>query len=418
MFLSTRTILLICQVWLLCCALLAGNAVKAQSTNAAFLGVVTDPGGEPMPGATVQVQNEATGFRTATATQADGRYQLRQLPLGGPYVVTVSMIGYAAQQRKGLFLNQGDQITLKFALSEATTELTAVEVKSDRIIDQVQNFGAATSVTANQIKNLPLENRNFQNLVALSPLQGNGSLGGARSGATNITIDGSNARSPLWAGATGVTGAMPYAISQEAIREFEVSTNEYDVTQGRQAGGAVNAVTKSGTNQFSGSAFVYHYNDQLQSQYDIRGNRRTADFSRYQWGFSLGGPIIKDKLHFFTAFDRQDESRPAYITDIQSEADEARLGVRLDTLSKAIDVARRLYGVGPGPQVGQFANKTTANTLFLRLDWTLNERHKLTFRNNLTSWNSPINSGDNSDIVLRETYNSQKARSYTGLVSL
>jgi len=317
-----------------------------------------------------------------------------------------------------LFLNQGDQVTLKFELSEATTELSAVEVKSDRLIDQVQNFGAATSVTASQIRNLPLENRNFQNLVALSPLQGNGSLGGARSGATNITIDGGNARSPLWAGATGVTGGMPYAMSQEAIREFEVSTNEYDVTQGRQAGGAVNAVTKSGTNQLSGSAFVYHYNDRLQSQYDIRANRRTADFSRYQWGFSLGGPIIKDKLHFFTAFDRQDESRPAYLTDIQGEADEARLGVRRDTLEKAIGVARQLYGVAATPQVGQFANKTTANTLFLRFDWTLSERHRLTFRNNFTSWDSPINSGDNNDIVLRETFNSQKARSYTGLASL
>jgi len=398
--------------------LLLSLAGRAQSTNASFLGVVTDAKNEPLPGATVQIRNESTGFRTGTATLADGRYQLRQLPLGGPYTVTVTMVGYATQQKAGFMLNQGDQITVRFQLAEAMTDLQEVSVKANRIIDQVQRFGASTAVTAAQIKNLPLENRNFNNLVNLSPLQGNGALGGARSGSTNITIDGGNARSPLWAGATGVTGSMPYAMSQEAIREFEVATNEYTVTQGRQAGGAVNAVTKNGTNVWSGSAFTFAQNDQLQSRNDIRGNRRTADFDRYQWGFSLGGPIIKDKLHFFTAFDRQDERRPAFITDIQNATDEQRFGIRRDTLLKAIDIARRVYGVSQNPQVGQFSNKTTANTLFARFDWTISDKHKLTFRNNFTSWNNPINSGDNSDIVLRETFNKQTARSYTGLASL
>lgn len=405
--------------WLLLCSLLLlAVSARSQNTNASFAGVVTDAKGEPLPGVTIQVRNESTGFRTGTQTQADGRYQLRQLPLGGPYVVSVSMIGYTTQQKTGFMLNQGDQIAINVGLVEEATNLQEVEVKANRIIDQVQRFGASTAITANQIKNLPLENRNFNNLVALSPLQGNGALGGARSGSTNITIDGGNARSPLWSGATGVTGSMPYAISQEAIREFEVATNEYDVTQGRQTGGAVNAVTKFGTNQLSGSAFLFAQNDKLQSKYDIRGNPRTVNFDRYQWGFSLGGPIIRDKLHFFTAFDRQDERRPAFITDIQNEIDEQRFGIRRDTLNKAIEIARRLYGVSSSPQVGQFPNKTTANTLFVRFDWTLNDKHKLTFRNNLTSWDSPINSGDNSDIVLRETFNTQTAQSYTGLVSL
>ncbi len=399
-------------------SLLLAGAVRAQSTNASFIGQVMDARNEPLPGATVQIRNEGTGFRTGTATGADGRFQLRQLPLGGPYTVTVTMVGFGTQKREGFMLNQGDQITVRFSLAEAANDLQEVSVKANRIIDQVNRFGASTAVTALQIKNLPLENRNFNNLVNLSPLQGNGALGGARSGSTNITIDGGNARSPLWAGATGVTGSMPYAMSQEAIREFEVATNEYSVTQGRQAGGAVNAVTKNGTNVWSGSAFTFAQNDKLQSPNDIRGVKRSANFDRYQWGFSLGGPIIRDKLHFFTAFDRQDERRPAFITDIQNEGDEQRLGIRRDTLAKAIDIARRLYGVSQNPQVGQFDNKTTANTLFARFDWTVNDRHKVTFRNNLTSWDSPINSGDNSDIVLRETYNTQKARSYTGLVSL
>lgn len=391
----------------------------AQSTNASFIGTIQDEKGQPLPGVTIQVRNESTGFRTATATQTDGRYQLRQLPLGGPYTVTVSMVGYATQKREGLELNQGDQVTVKFDLKEDTQQLQEVTIKADRLINQVQQFGASTSVNAAQIKNLPLEGRNFAGLVSLSPLAGSGlSLGGARSGTTNITIDGGNGRSPLWAGPTGVTGGMPYAISQEAIREFSVATNDYDVTQGRQTGGSVNAVTKFGTNTLSGSAFTFVQNDRLQSKYDIRGVPRTASFDRYQWGFSLGGAIVKDKLHFFTAFDRQDQTSPVVIADINNAEDEARFGIRKDTLDKFMRVARQLYGLGSGQQVGQFTNKTTANTLFVRLDWTLNDKQKLTFRNNLTSWNSPINSGDNSDIVMRESYNTQQAQSYTGLLSL
>jgi hypothetical protein len=392
------------------------TVANAQSTDASFLGMITDDKGEPLPGVTIGIKNESTGFKTGTLTQADGRFQFRQLPLGGPYTVTASFVGYASKQSSELYLNQGSKVVVDFQLTESSTQLNEVIV-TEKFVDDVKSFGAATKVTANNIKNLPLEGRNFSGLARLSPLAGAdpSSLAGQRSGSTNITIDGGNARSPLWA---GTAGSGPYAISQEAIREFEVVTNAYDVSQGRQAGGAVNAVTKSGTNTFTGAVFGYGRADELSSNYDIRGVKRTQNFSTYQWGFSLGGPIIKDKLHFYTAFDRQDAQAPVVITDINNEADERRFGIRKDTLEKAIAIARRLYGVSDNPQVGQFGNKTTNNTLFVRFDWTLNDKHKLTFRNNLTSFDAPINSGDNSSIVLRETYNKQLARSYTGLVSL
>ncbi len=404
--------------WLLCWGtfiLLLPNA-NAQSTDASFTGVITDDKGEALPGVTIAIKNESTGFRTGTLTQADGRYQFKQLPLGGPYTVSASFVGYANKQSSELYLNQGSRVVVDFQLTEATTQLNEVIV-TEKFVDDVKSFGAATKVTANNIKNLPLEGRNFEGLVRLSPLQGGNdlALGGQRRGSTNITIDGGNARSPLWA---GTAGSGPYAISQEAIREFEVVTNAYDVTQGRQAGGAVNAVTKSGTNTFTGSLFAFGRADELASKYDIRGNARTQNFSTYQWGFSFGGPIIKDKLHFFTAYDRQDSQAPVVIADITNEEDERRFRIRKDTLDKAIAIARQLYGVGNGPQVGQFGNKTTNNTLFARFDWTINDKHKLTFRNNLTSFNAPINSDDNSDIDLRETWNKQETRSYTGLLSL
>lgn len=388
-----------------------------QATNASFRGLITDSKGQALIGATVQVRNESTGFYTGTTTQVDGRYNLLQLPLGGPYTITVSYTGYSEQQFKGYTLNQGNTINLDVKLQEESMQLEEMVISANKLINDVKSFGASTAVSANQIKALPLEGRNFSGLVALSPLQGNGAanLGGHRSGSTNITVDGGNFRSPLWA---GTSGGGPQQISQEAIREFAVSTNDYDVTQGRQGGGAVNAVTKNGTNELQGTFFFYNRADELASQNDIRGVRRNIDFTTNQWGFSLGGPIVKDKLHFFVAFDRQDQTEPVNNADIQSADDEIRLGIRKDTLNKFIDIARRVYGVGSGPQVGLFERKTTSNVIFGRLDYTINDKHKLTFRNNLTTWNNPLNSSDNSNINLREVWNQQEARSYTGLVSL
>ncbi|MGI8636099.1 MAG: carboxypeptidase regulatory-like domain-containing protein, partial [Segetibacter sp.] len=263
-----------------------------------------------------------------------------------------------------------------------------------------------TSITSGQIKTLPNEGRNFTRLNSLSPLQGatNFSLGGQRQTGTNITIDGMNAKNQ-WTNGTVAEG--PYAISLEAIREYKIVTNSYDVSQGRQSGGSINAVTKSGTNKFEGSAFMYFRNNALSSPYDIRGVKREQNFSNYQTGFSLGGPVIKDKLHFFIAYDRQDAAQPLVIADIKDASDEARLGIRKDTLDRLLKIASDLYGV-KGRQVGQFDRKTTTNTAFIRLDWQINKKHKLTLRSNTTHYISPFNDGDNSNINLIESYNNFK----------
>lgn len=180
----------------------------------------------------------------------------------------------------------------------------------------------------------------------------------------------------------------------------------------------MNAVTKAGTNELSGSAFVYHRNDKLASQFDIRCNERTQDFYHYQWGFSPAGPIIKNKMHFFMAFERQDAGDPVFITDINTPDDERRLGVKSDTLNKALDIVRRLYGVSDAQQVRQFSTKTVANTIFARIDWQLNNRNKLTIRNNFTDWTNPLRVNDNSNINLAEVYSDFTSRENGILASL
>lgn len=257
----------------------------AQGTQAIITGTVVDNKGESVIGATIQVKNESTGFFTGSITNDKGEYTIKQLPLGSPYTVTASYIGYGEQKKTGYALNQGDMLRVDFKLAEESVEIQAVEVVANSLKNMVPKIGAATSISAQNITKLPVNGRNFTSLMDLSPLSSGGNIAGQLSSSTNYTIDGMTAKGTVASGTT--SGA--YTISMEAVREFEVVTNQYDVTNGRSGGGTVSAVTKSGTNTFTGSVFGFGRADWLSSSYDIRGNKSTSDFSTYQYGFSLGG---------------------------------------------------------------------------------------------------------------------------------
>lgn len=392
---------LVTLLMLLCCF---SAAVKAQgSTQAIITGTVVDEFGETVIGATIQVKNESTGFFTGSMTNEKGEYIIKQLPLGSPYTVTASFIGYGEQKKTGYSLNQGDMLRVDFKMQEASVEIEAVEVVANSLKNTVPKIGAATSVTAKDIAKLPVNGRNFTSLVDLSPLSTGSSLSGQLASSTNFTIDGMSAKNPTSGGTTNRNGG-PYAISMEAVREFEVVTNQYDVTYGRSGGGAVSTVTKSGTNTLTGSAFVYGRADWLSSPYDIRGNDRDASFSTYQYGATLGGPIIKNRAHFFLAWDHQADSRPLQIADIKSAADEKRYNVTQSTLDQYLEIARNKYGVAGSPQFGSFDKKQATDAVFARIDWQLNATNLLTIRDNYVNDRNKQALGDNSSINLYEVY--------------
>lgn len=379
-----------------------GTMAYAQTTQASIVGKVTGPGSTAQEKVKVTIVNESTGFRTETETNSKGEYIFKEIPLGGPYTIIVN-----DDKKEGYNVNFGDQVTVNMDLGN---EKTIEEVKiTGNLKNKIGNLGAATAISAKNISMLPVNGRNFTNLAELSPLSGKGgNLSGQLGSSTNFTIDGMTAKNPTSAGSTTSRSGAPFSISIEAVREFKITTNQYDVTLGKSGGGTVSAVTKSGTNKFSGSAWEYLRTNWLSSPYDIRGNKRNNDFSTSQFGFSLGGPIIKNKLHFFVAWDHQLDSRPLVIADIKSPDDEKRFNTTTQTLNQFLDIARAKYGVGSSPQFGTFDKVRNSDAGFLRLDWQINEKHLLTLRNNFTYDLNKNGLGDNTNINFFESYGNDK----------
>ncbi len=392
------------------------TAVQAQTSQAGITGTISDEKKDPIPGATVQVRNESTGFNTTTLTNQKGEYTFKQLPLGGPYTINVTYVGYGAQKRSGYTLNLSDLLQLDIQMQTTNNTLNIVEVNANRMQNNIPNLGASTSVNARNIQKLPVNGRNFTSLIDLSPLSRGGSISGQLATSTNYTIDGMSAKNPTFGGTAAPSS--PYSISIEAVREFKVVTNQYDVTYGRSGGGTINTATKSGTNTLSGSAFTFMRADELSSPYDTRGNKRNVPFSTYQYGFSLGGPIIKDKAHFFVAYDNQRDARPLQIADIQGPEDEVRYAVSQTTLNNFLSIGRNKYGLAASPQTGSFDKKENTTTVFARLDFQLNSRNLLTVSNNYVYDLNNQNIGDNTAITLYETYGTTRNKSNSTLATL
>ncbi|GAB4023240.1 TonB-dependent receptor [Spirosoma koreense] len=401
--------------WLVC---FCGQSASAQTTQASISGVILDSQKAPLPGATVQVRNESTGFTTGTVTNAQGDYSFKELPLGGPYTIRATFIGYGEQTRTGYALNQGDAIRLNLTMQETDQTLEVVQVVASGLKNKTENLGAATAISAKSIAALPVNGRNFTSLMDLSPLSRGGNISGQLGSSTNYTIDGMNAKNPTSAGSTTSRSGAPYSISIEAVREFKVITNQYDVIYGRSGGGIVSAVTKAGTNKLTGSVFNYTRADWLSSPYDIRGNNRTNKFATNQYGFSLGGPIIKDKLHYFVVWDHQQDSRPLIIADVQSPADENRFNVTRSTLDQFVSIARSKYGVANSPQYGTFDKVRGSDAAFARIDWQINKNNLLTIRDNYTNDRNKLGLQDNTSINIYESYGNDFNRDNSLLATL
>lgn len=265
----------------------------AQVTTAQINGVINDDAETGLFGANVVAEHLPTGSAYGTNTLDNGRYNLPNLRVGGPYKITVSYVGFETQTMENVYLNVGDKLKLNFSLKSAATELTAIEIKGTAGgIFQSDRTGASTNISKNQIKTMPTISRSTADLTRLTPSSDGLSFGGRNNQYNNFTLDGSIFNNPFGLDAAtpgGQTNAQP--VSLDAIDQIQVDIAPYDVTKAGFTGASVNAVTKSGTNEFHGTVFGFYRNQDLTGTKVKGQDVYKADLKHLQAGFSVGGPI-------------------------------------------------------------------------------------------------------------------------------
>ena len=274
--------------------------VMAQITTSSMAGKVTldDANGEEVIGATVVAVHEPSGTRYTTVTNASGRFTINGMRTGGPYEVTVSYIGFQSKVVKGIILQLAETYNLAVWLSEDATQLSEIVISGKASKFAAEKTGASTNITSAQITNMPTVSRSITEFTRLSPYGGNGmSFAGADGRTANFTVDGANFNNNFGLNAGLPGGGNP--ISIDAIEELQVVVSPYDVRQTNFIGGGVNAITKSGTNTYKGTAYIYHQNENMQGdavyREQITGAREKNQVTTY--GFTLGGPIQRNSTH-------------------------------------------------------------------------------------------------------------------------
>ncbi|MDP2088372.1 MAG: carboxypeptidase regulatory-like domain-containing protein [Flavobacteriaceae bacterium] len=368
------------QLIFLFAALMLSLSSYAQVTTAQVQGVILDDSEMGLFGANVVAEHLPTGSTYGTNTLDNGRYNIPNLRVGGPYKITISFVGFETQTMDNVFLNVGDKLKLNFTLKGAATELATIEIKATAGgIFQSDRTGASTNISKNQIKTMPTISRSTADLTRLTPSSDGHSFGGRNNQMNNFTLDGSIFNNPYGLDAAtpgGQTNAQP--VSLDAIDQIQVDIAPYDVTKAGFTGASVNAVTKSGTNEFHGTVFGFYRNQDLTGGKVKGENVFKGDLKHLQAGFSLGGPIIKDKLFFFANAEMEDRS------DLGSNFLAKRSGLTGDRVSRVeaadLDLVSQTLKNRFGYETGAYENyiHDTKNVKALvKLDWNINDIHTL-----------------------------------------
>lgn len=388
--------------------LLASTSLGAQGvTTGGVGGTVTDPSNNALANVQVQVTNRATGSTAMSVTRDNGRYSIVGLEVGSGFTVVVRRIGFAPQTRDGIVVSLSQTTRVDFIMSEQAAQISAVTVTATNDGFESSNTGTKQSVGDTVLQRLPTQNRQLTDFIKLVPqvsTSGAGySAGGMSNRMNNVQIDGASERDVFGLGSTGQPGGQISAksVSIEAVKEFQVLLAPFDVRQGNFGGLLLNAVTKSGTNEFHGSVFYDYRNERFGRNTPVL---RSTQFDRGQLAFSMGGAIIKNKLHFFFADELKDENVPL------SGPYEGQPANATSPLQIATTDLRRFEQIMAGAPYALTAVGTTnvvngprpQHNPFLRFDYRLNDNHRLVLR---------VNYGD-----AKQEFRSQNNRSSSTMV--
>ncbi|MFV8269210.1 TonB-dependent receptor [Flavobacterium sp. GT2N3] len=364
----------------------ANSEVYAQgNTTSSISGNVYDKDSQTLPGASILATHTPSGTRYTASTDGNGNFRISNMRVGGPYQILITFVGFKTFEGTDVYLQLGETKDFKVVLQEESNELQEVVVRTSR--DNTfnsQRTGAQTVINSDKIKALPSLSRNISDFARLTPqaqLRGDDvlSIGGQNNRFNAIYIDGAVSNDVFGLAANGTnggqTGVSP--ISIDAIEQFQVSVAPYDVKLSGFAGGAISAITRSGTNNFEGSAYFFNRDESLAAKTPpslagTNGRKKLADFSAQTYGVRAGGALVENKLFYFVNYERQDNETPQpFDLSTYTGLSGSRLGELRTKLTS--------YGYDPG----SFDNNVrtlVSDKLIGKIDWNINDNHKLSLK--------------------------------------
>ena len=386
-----------CFLLALAAMFVGGGIISAQVTTSSLNGLVVDESGAPAIGVAVLATHEPSGTIYTVITNEDGRYTINGMRSGGPYSVEFSCLGFQTMTFTEVTLQLAQTYNLNVTMKEDSEMLSeAVVIATGASKFAAEKTGASTNISNEQMAALPTISRSITDITRLSPYGGNGmSFAGTDGRTANFTVDGANFNNNF-----GLSDGLPGGgtpISIDAIEEVQVVISPYDVRQTNFIGGGVNAITKSGTNTFKGSAYIYHRNENMRGNavdgQDIAGARDRDRMTTY--GVTLGGPIVKNKLFFFVNYEYSKvptiANRWRASTDGEMNANAYISRTTVEDLTTVSNFVKEKYGYDTGSFTSFPADESNQKIL-VRLDWNIAANHHLAVRYNYTlnkGWNSP-----------------------------
>ncbi|MDZ4683184.1 MAG: carboxypeptidase regulatory-like domain-containing protein [Saprospiraceae bacterium] len=364
------------------CCLLAGTGhLHAQATTSTLNGIVTDEKGEALIAATVVATHEPSGTLYGVTTREDGRYTIPNMRVGGPYKVEASYVGYKSEAYTDVSMVLAQKLTLNFVLESQSQDLSEVVVtgQSDLVLNN-ERTGAATSINSDLLQRLPTISRSASDYYRLTPASDGNSFGGRNDQYNNFSLDGSIFNNPFGLDAAtpgGQTDAQP--ISLDAIEQIQISLAPYDVTQSGFTGASIDAVTKSGTNAIHGTVFGFYRNQDLTGSKVNGKSIFVPSLTQLQTGFSLGGPIIKNKLFFFVnaELERREDLGSNFIAAGTNRSGENVARVEVQDLEAVSNALQQRFSYATGAYEN-YEHQTSNEKAILKLDWNINSSNTLT----------------------------------------
>ncbi|NIG52878.1 carboxypeptidase regulatory-like domain-containing protein [Chitinophaga sp. Cy-1792] len=371
---------------ILCCVLLLPRLLYAQETTADISGIVSSAK-DPVPGASIVAIHQPTGTKYTALSRKDGRFNLPNLRVGGPYVVTVTYVGFKDEKKDNIFLSLGQDYKVDISLQAATSALSEVVVKAAGAQNKVFNksrTGSQEVITRAQMDRLPTISRSMQDFTRLTPSANGLNIGGRSNQLNNITVDGANFNNAFGLQPTLGSQTSSQPISLEALEQIQVNVSPFDVRQGGFSGAGINSVTKSGTNDFKGTVYTYVQTPGLQGLKVGTATVPKPTFNYNLRGFNVGGAIVQNKLFFFISAESERIDAPA-TSLVANKPGQVAGGNVSQAVADTLDALRKFlidkYNYDPGAYQG-YTYKTYSDKVTVKLDWNVNSRNTFTFKYN------------------------------------